>query len=189
MFPFLGVLVLVSLFYCSFFWSGGCLVVRCGAGYGLLLLSLATLLFVFLRETRYSLLGLASVLCFMVYIFVVLESYLFFYLVLEVTLFPLLLLLLAYGAQPQKVGASSFLVFYGVLRRVPLLWRVLSLGGSCLGFFLSGLFDTFVLVFLSLGFLMKLPVYLLHSWLPRVHVEAPTSARVVLAAVLLKMGA
>lgn len=35
---------------------------------------------------------------------------------------------------------------------------------------------------------MKLPLYFLHSWLPRVHVESPTSVSVVLAALLLKMG-
>lgn len=39
-----------------------------------------------------------------------------------------------------------------------------------------------------LGFSVKLPVYLLHYWLPIAHVEAPTFGRVVLAGLLLKLG-
>jgi len=35
---------------------------------------------------------------------------------------------------------------------------------------------------------MKLPVYLLHFWLPKAHVEAPTGARILLAGLLLKLG-
>lgn len=39
-----------------------------------------------------------------------------------------------------------------------------------------------------IGFLIKLPLWPLHSWLPHAHTEAPTSASVLLAAVMLKMG-
>ncbi|EJW69952.1 hypothetical protein WUBG_19143, partial [Wuchereria bancrofti] len=35
---------------------------------------------------------------------------------------------------------------------------------------------------------LKFPVYFLHVWLPKVHVEAPTRARIVLAGVILKLG-
>jgi NADH-ubiquinone oxidoreductase chain 4 len=43
------------------------------------------------------------------------------------------------------------------------------------------------MVFLS--FFIKLPVYLFHLWLPKAHVEAPVGGSIVLAAVLLKLGA
>jgi len=44
-------------------------------------------------------------------------------------------------------------------------------------------------IFIVLPFLVKLPIYFVHLWLPKAHVEAPTSGSIVLAAILLKIGA
>lgn len=41
---------------------------------------------------------------------------------------------------------------------------------------------------LRLRFMMKFPVYFLHLWLPKAHVEAPTTASMLLAGLLLKLG-
>ena len=38
------------------------------------------------------------------------------------------------------------------------------------------------------GFLVKLPVFLVHGWLPKAHVEAPVGGSIILAGVLLKLG-
>ena len=39
-----------------------------------------------------------------------------------------------------------------------------------------------------LAFLVKLPLYSLHLWLPKAHVEAPTAGSIILARILLKLG-
>jgi NADH-ubiquinone oxidoreductase chain 4 len=39
-----------------------------------------------------------------------------------------------------------------------------------------------------LAFLVKMPIFLVHLWLPRAHVEAPVSGSIILAGVLLKLG-
>jgi len=44
------------------------------------------------------------------------------------------------------------------------------------------------LYFIRVCFLMKFPLYFLHYWLPKLHVEANTLARIVLAGLLLKIG-
>lgn len=44
------------------------------------------------------------------------------------------------------------------------------------------------MLILFLGFLIKTPVYYFHLWLPKAHVEAPTTGSMVLAGVLLKLG-
>lgn len=44
------------------------------------------------------------------------------------------------------------------------------------------------MIFLMLCFLIKFPVYFLHLWLPKAHVEAPTVGRMLLAGLLLKLG-
>jgi len=38
------------------------------------------------------------------------------------------------------------------------------------------------------AFFIKLPIYLFHVWLPKVHVKAPVSGSILLAAILLKLG-
>lgn len=59
-------------------------------------------------------------------------------------------------------------------------------------FLLPGYFDFFIswefAFILSLTFIMKFPIYFLHLWLPKAHVEAPTSASMILAGLLLKLG-
>jgi len=44
-------------------------------------------------------------------------------------------------------------------------------------------------VLLTLAFFVKLPIYLLHLWLPKAHVEAPSLGSIILAGLLLKLGA
>lgn len=45
-----------------------------------------------------------------------------------------------------------------------------------------------VSVIFTLAFLVKLPMFLLHSWLPKAHVEAPVYGSMFLAGTLLKLG-
>lgn len=49
------------------------------------------------------------------------------------------------------------------------------------GFFILGIFRV-------LGFLVKIPLFGLHLWLPKAHVEAPVTGSMILAGVLLKLG-
>lgn len=39
-----------------------------------------------------------------------------------------------------------------------------------------------------MAFLVKLPIYIFHLWLPKAHVEAPVAGSIILAGVLLKLG-
>jgi NADH-ubiquinone oxidoreductase chain 4 len=121
--------------------------------------------------------------------FVALEA-LTFYISFERTLIPMLLIILLLGPQPERLSASLYMLLYTVRCSLPFLVYLLlnsslcfetvlpatppaSLGLSCL---------------LLLPFLVKLPLYLLHLWLPKAHVEAPTVGSIMLAAVLLKLG-
>jgi len=47
-----------------------------------------------------------------------------------------------------------------------------------------------ILIFVALGlaFLVKMPLFIFHLWLPRAHVEAPVAGSIILAGVLLKLG-
>jgi len=55
--------------------------------------------------------------------------------------------------------------------------------------FLGWRFAPFMFVLLYIGFAIKVPVFPFHTWLPDAHVEAPTPISMILAGILLKMGA
>lgn len=86
------------------------------------------------------------------------------------------------------------MLFYTLLASLPLLVGILfvynSLGSLCL--FLLGGSDSLVgglfYVCLVFAFLVRMPIFMVHLWLPRAHVEAPVSGSIILAGVLLKLG-
>nr|YP_010937980.1 NADH dehydrogenase subunit 4 [Spirobolus grahami]WKY95841.1 NADH dehydrogenase subunit 4 [Spirobolus grahami] len=120
-----------------------------------------------------------------------------FYLMFEGVLVPTLLLLVGYGYQPERLQAGLYLIFYTVFASLPLLlmvlwWESSSCSSSvmCLvNWAERGAGLGFVLYLAGVGaFLVKMPLFLVHLWLPSAHVEAPVSGSMVLAGVLLSMG-
>nr|YP_009250761.1 NADH dehydrogenase subunit 4 [Rhinotermes hispidus]AMX23114.1 NADH dehydrogenase subunit 4 [Rhinotermes hispidus]URH16770.1 NADH dehydrogenase subunit 4 [Rhinotermes hispidus] len=116
-----------------------------------------------------------------------------FYVFFESSLIPTLFLILGWGYQPERVQAGIYLLFYTLLASLPLLVGILfvyhSLGSLCL--FLLGDFFCGSWIFylcMVLAFLIKMPMFLVHLWLPSAHVEAPVSGSMVLAGILLKLG-
>ena len=99
---------------------------------------------------------------------------------------PTLLIILLYGYQPEKLQAGQYLLLYTVLASLPLLLTLLAMS-QYLGW-LAPVAYSFAAISLTLGFIVKRPLYLVHIWLPKAHVEAPVSARIALAGVLLKFG-
>lgn len=87
-----------------------------------------------------------------------------------------------------------YFLFYTLGASLPLLFLILSLFndvGSLMFYILGGSIRSeifFVGVFLFGAFLVKLPMFLVHLWLPRAHVEAPVAGSMILAGVLLKLG-
>jgi len=88
--------------------------------------------------------------------------------------------------------ASLFFLFYTIIFSLPFLFFILNLFNliSSIRIFTSFLIEIYHIwgIFLLLVFSSKLPVYYLHLWLPKAHVEAPIGGSMVLAAVLLKLG-
>lgn len=119
------------------------------------------------------------------------------YLFFEVTLIPTYLIIIYWGANPERIGASFYLMIYILLISLPLYvyiiimgWMVGSLNiiilfNRIIKFSRFGLWESLVILG---AFLIKLPMYLFHLWLPKAHTEAPIYGSIVLAAVLLKLG-
>ena len=91
-----------------------------------------------------------------------------------------------FGYQPEKIQASIYLLIYTVVSSLPLLLLFIR-SSTCLLYFGAGSGFWLCLV-LTIGFMVKTPIYLVHVWLPKAHVEAPVAGSIVLAGVLLKLG-
>nr|AVN68081.1 NADH dehydrogenase subunit 4 [Ellipsidion sp. BLA050] len=115
-----------------------------------------------------------------------------FYFFFEGSLIPTLFLILGWGYQPERLQAGVYLLFYTLLASLPMLLSIIYLYFSIgsLSFFLIDFnsFNFFYYVSMILAFLVKMPMFLVHLWLPSAHVEAPVSGSMILAGVLLKLG-
>nr|ADP23775.1 NADH dehydrogenase subunit 4 [Sinanodonta woodiana]ADP23803.1 NADH dehydrogenase subunit 4 [Sinanodonta woodiana]QQV69727.1 NADH dehydrogenase subunit 4 [Sinanodonta woodiana] len=128
----------------------------------------------------------------LVYCFSV-SSLLNFYIMFEFSLIPILLIILGWGYQPERLQAGKYMLLYTVSASLPLLIlisMVLVSGGSVFwGWkFLSSEWGWLMTICASLAFLVKLPIYGFHLWLPKAHVEAPVAGSMILAGILLKLG-
>nr|YP_009369713.1 NADH dehydrogenase subunit 4 [Pseudophyllus titan]ARO46873.1 NADH dehydrogenase subunit 4 [Pseudophyllus titan] len=121
-------------------------------------------------------------------------SYFSFYLFFESSLIPTLFLILGWGYQPERLEAGVYLMFYTLFASLPLLVGIFYIYGCCGSLFIGG--DNFNLVYVNVfmylslifAFVVKLPMFLVHLWLPKAHVEAPVAGSMILAGVLLKLG-
>jgi len=119
-------------------------------------------------------------------VFFLTTSLLVLFISFEVSLLPIILLLLLFGYQPEKVGSSVYLLLYTVIGGLPLLLFVSihcyeSIASLCLCSSISQLI-------VSLAFFIKSPIFYFHSWLPKAHTEAPVQGSIILAGVILKFG-
>nr|UZC55574.1 NADH dehydrogenase subunit 4 [Pyganodon grandis] len=132
-------------------------------------------------------LTLVLVLCFSV------SSLLNFYIMFEFSLIPILMIILGWGYQPERLQAGKYMLLYTVSASLPLLILIIVIlvkGGSVFWGWklLNYEWSWLVTICASLAFLVKLPVYGFHLWLPKAHVEAPVAGSMILAGVLLKLG-
>nr|YP_010576111.1 NADH dehydrogenase subunit 4 [Epinephelus cyanopodus]UZN43396.1 NADH dehydrogenase subunit 4 [Epinephelus cyanopodus] len=122
-----------------------------------------------------------------------------FYVMFESTLIPTLILITRWGNQTERLNAGVYFLFYTLAGSLPLLVALLLLqyytGTLSLLTLplsppphLSSNADKLWWAGCLLAFLVKMPLYGVHLWLPKAHVEAPVAGSMVLAAVLLKLG-
>nr|YP_007183112.1 NADH dehydrogenase subunit 4 [Bunostomum trigonocephalum]AEX98046.1 NADH dehydrogenase subunit 4 [Bunostomum trigonocephalum]AGV02093.1 NADH dehydrogenase subunits 4 [Bunostomum trigonocephalum] len=143
---------------------------------------------VLISEKNFNLLILSAFLVVICLMFFVSSNMLMLYMYFELSMFPILVMILGYGSQIEKINSGYYLLFYAAFCSFPFLfiyYKSLFMFSFCYFDFLISWELFFIL---SLSFMMKFPVYFLHLWLPKAHVEAPTTASMLLAGLLLKLG-
>ncbi len=143
-------------------------------------------------------------------VFLALDFFLF-YVFWEIMLLPMYFLIGIWGGKRREYAAIKFFLYTlagSVLMLVAMVAIWLKSGGMESGtfdiltlqamapswaadgtLFLGMKFTTWIFWFLFVGFAIKIPVFPFHTWLPDAHVQAPTPISVILAGILLKLGA
>ena len=122
---------------------------------------------------------------------------LLFYVFFEATLIPMFIIIGVWGGANRVYAAIKFFLYTllgSLLTLVAILYLYFTSGGSfeILTWHKLALpMNVQVLIFLAflMAFAVKVPMWPVHTWLPDAHVEAPTGGSVVLAAIMLKLGA
>nr|BBF98427.1 NADH dehydrogenase subunit 4 [Scotoplanes sp. H5] len=123
-----------------------------------------------------------------------------FFVFFEATLIPTLLLIINWGSNVERLQAGLYFIFYTLIGSLPLLVSIIIINNEASTLMIpllnnnnfyssNNIFSVNIWWILTiLAFLIKMPVYGFHLWLPKAHVEAPVAGSMILAAILLKLG-
>nr|AMP43737.1 NADH dehydrogenase subunit 4 [Heleodromia immaculata] len=199
----LSFMFIVNNFY-SNYWMNLSYFLGCDMiSYGLILLSMWICSLMLMasesvnKYNNYKSLFLINVLFLLLFLFLTFSSMnlFMFYFFFESSLIPTLFLILGWGYQPERLQAGVYLLFYTLLASLPLLVVIFYLYNDLNFLSFSLMFNQYInykfeLIYFSLimAFLVKMPMFLVHLWLPKAHVEAPVSGSMILAGIMLKLG-
>nr|YP_009002433.1 NADH dehydrogenase subunit 4 [Paracymoriza distinctalis]AHH30683.1 NADH dehydrogenase subunit 4 [Paracymoriza distinctalis] len=196
MFMFMNLMMSI-MNYCNLSYMYSCDMLS----YGLILLSIWICILMImasenlLKSNFYSnffLFNLIMLLIMLYLTFSVMNLFLF-YLFFESSLIPTLMLIIGWGYQPERIQAGMYLLFYTLFASLPLLLGIFyifyELNYMMIYFLKFFDFNYHLLYYcMIIAFLVKMPMYFLHLWLPKAHVEAPVSGSMILAGIMLKLG-
>nr|APX39499.1 NADH dehydrogenase subunit 4 [Calomicrus circumfusus] len=146
------------------------------------------------KDKNYSFLFLIVLILLMFSLYMMFSSMnlFMFYLFFEISLIPTLMLIIGWGYQPERLEAGIYLLFYTLLMSLPMMIIIFYLSEKfyLINFLFLNQDLNFVFMYLctNMVFFVKIPMFFLHLWLPKAHVEAPVSGSMILAGIMLKMG-
>nr|YP_009130790.1 NADH dehydrogenase subunit 4 [Ibalia leucospoides]AIK21711.1 NADH dehydrogenase subunit 4 [Ibalia leucospoides] len=121
-------------------------------------------------------------------------NYFMFYFFFEVSMLPTLFLIISWGNQYERMESGIYMLMYTLFASLPMMIILLKI------FYISFSMNMILLnnmnlinyiymyIYLLMIFLVKLPMFMFHLWLPKAHVQAPISGSMILAAIMLKLG-
>nr|WAK83073.1 NADH dehydrogenase subunit 4 [Janus sp. 1 GYN-2022e] len=138
--------------------------------------------------------NLLIMLLFLIFAFSVLNFFLFYFF-FEASLIPTMLLVLGWGYQIERVNAVMYMIMYTMFFSFPFLVGILyvfydfgSVDIILLGEMKIEIDFSYFYYLMTNIFFVKMPMFSIHGWLPKAHVEAPVAGSMILAGVMLKLG-
>ena len=120
--------------------------------------------------------------------------FLMFYFFFEVRLIIVYIIILKWGVGVMRLISGYYFIFYTLFFSLPLLvfiiYLIYDFNRSIIVTleFIDVFVNYYLYIYICMGFLLKVPMYIFHGWLLKAHVEAPVFGSIVLASILLKLG-
>jgi len=116
-----------------------------------------------------------------------------FFIFFETSIVPIFVIVAIWGQAPEKLQAAFYIMIYTILSRLPFLGRVLInyKNKHTTNIKIQEIIKTKIRVWWMatlIIFLVKIPRFMVHIWLPKAHVESPVTGSIVLAGAMLKIG-
>ena len=126
-------------------------------------------------------------------------SCILFYIFFELSLIPIVIMAIGWGEYPEREKAAQFILIYTLFTSGPILVVIITnIYAVAYVFDLDinfsncsdpyGVYTNTWAILIVTAFLVKIPIFGIHQWLPIAHVQSPVWASIYLAAVLLKLG-
>nr|UXG18696.1 NADH dehydrogenase subunit 4 [Xenos yangi] len=116
-----------------------------------------------------------------------------FYLFFEISMLLMFMVVIGFGYQYERMSSSIYMMFYTFFPSLMLLLGIYYYYGMVkdlnMMFWLKESYSLFFYFCMVIMFLIKLPIYFFHFWLPKAHVEASLEGSMILASIFLKLGA
>nr|YP_010560301.1 NADH dehydrogenase subunit 4 [Dryocosmus liui]UEE83321.1 NADH dehydrogenase subunit 4 [Dryocosmus liui] len=154
----------------------------------LMIMSLTKLKFMSIYMLNFIIMMISLILTFMSI------NYFMFYFFFEVSMIPTLILIIGWGGQFERIEAGVYMLMYTLFASLPMMIIFFSIYykiNMLNMIFLNNLNlinNVYMYIYLLLAFLIKMPIFFFHLWLPKAHVEAPVSGSMILAGIMLKLG-
>ncbi len=157
-------------------------------GLRIFLIFLSILIYLFIFKSYKFFMRLS--LCFVILRFCTI-NFVYFFVFFELSIIPLFYVIFSIGKNPERLVSGFSLWIYTLIGGFPLLFNIIQ--KYPIFFVLGWSWDNvslflFESLFWLVAFLIKIPLFGFHNWLPLAHVEAPFFGSVVLAAIMLKLG-
>nr|YP_010463780.1 NADH dehydrogenase subunit 4 [Spelaeomysis bottazzii]UUL70729.1 NADH dehydrogenase subunit 4 [Spelaeomysis bottazzii] len=116
----------------------------------------------------------------------------YLYIMFEMSLIPIFILILGWGGSVERLEAGTYIMMYMIMASLPLLLSImitLNFNNSIYipFFYLFKNMNIIIHLMLIMAFIVKMPLFFFHLWLPKAHVEAPLAGSMILAGILLKL--
>nr|UOX27629.1 NADH dehydrogenase subunit 4 [Nippolachnus piri] len=120
------------------------------------------------------------------------NNFIMFYIFYEINLIPVIILIYGWGYQYERFSAGFYLFMYMVFYSLPFFSCILNFNKFFFIFMYYldylNIMNIYCYYFMLMIFLVKMPLFMFHIWLPKAHVEAPIAGSMILAGIMLKLG-
>lgn len=121
-------------------------------------------------------------------------NFISFYFFFEIIVIPTFFIILGWGYSTERIQAGTYLFLYTLIASLPFLIFLILLNNKTRSLIFDFInfnrleINKIIWILIRLVFIVKIPIFLIHIWLPKAHVEAPVSGSIILAGILLKLG-